>query len=80
MLWRLASTPVEKVDHATGDMEGLLVSSFRNTPRSANFWKFGMRPSRMNFVARPGSIPSRPRITTLFASAFLYGLPTRMSR
>ena len=32
MQWRLASTPVAKVDHATGDMEGTLVSRGRNTP------------------------------------------------
>ncbi len=67
----LASTPVAKVDQATGDMEGTLVSSGRKTPRSASFWKFGMRPSRMNFVSRPGSMPSRPRITTRLARAFL---------
>ena len=32
MQCRLASTPVENVDQATGDMEGTLVSSGRKTP------------------------------------------------
>ena len=71
MQWRLASTPVANVDHATGDIEGTLVSSGRNTPRSASLEKLGIRPSSMNLVARPGSRPSRPRITTRLLIAFL---------
>ena len=38
---RLGSTPVEKVDQATGDIDGFDVSSGRNTPCSASRWKFG---------------------------------------
>jgi hypothetical protein len=57
MQWRLASTPVANVDHATGDIDGTLVSSGRNTPFSASLLKFGIRPSSMNFVARPGVEP-----------------------
>jgi hypothetical protein len=71
MQWRLASTPVANVDHATGDIEGTLVSSGRKTPCSASFWKLGRRPSRMSFVVMPGSIPSKPRITTFLAIAAL---------
>ena len=75
-----ASVPVVKEDQATGDMEGFDVSSVRKTPRSAIFTKFGMRPSRMNFVASPGSMPSSPRMTTRFACACLNGFPTRSQR
>ena len=80
MQWRLASTPVANVDHATGDIDGTLVSSGRNTPRSASFAKLGIRPSSMNLVVSPGSSPSRPRITTRLLCAFLYGLPTAIAR
>ena len=65
---RFDRTPTEDL---TGDIEGTLVSSGRKTPFSASFSKFGMRPSRMNFVTRPGSMPSRPRITTRRARARL---------
>ena len=54
MPWRLASTPVVKVDQATGDIDGFAVSSGRNTPFSASFAKFGSRPSCMSFVREAG--------------------------
>jgi hypothetical protein len=74
------SVPVVNVDHATGDIDGCDVSSGRNTPLEANFSKFGMRPSRMNLVASPGSMPSMPMMMTRVARACLKGFPTRSQR
>jgi hypothetical protein len=80
MPWLEGSVPVAKVDQATGDMEGFEVSSARKTPRSASREKLGKRPSLMSLVAMPGSIPSRPRMTTRFTCAFRKGFPTRIQR
>src|SRR5689334_4511189 len=80
MPWLDGSVPVVNVDQATGDIEGCDVSSARNTPRSASFSKFGSRPSRMNLVASPGSMPSMPTMTTRVACACLNGFPTRSHR
>jgi len=80
MPWRDGSVPVVKLDHATGDIDGFEVSSGRKTPSAASFSKFGMRPSRMNLVVRPGSMPSIPTMMTRFACACLNGSPTRSQR
>jgi hypothetical protein len=69
MLWRDASTPVAKVDHATGEIDGQAVRSEWKHPSSASFDRLGIRPSLMYFRARPGSKPSSPSTITRFARA-----------
>src|SRR6266852_1048122 len=67
-------TPVAKLDQATGDSEGCVVSSFRNVPESASCLRFGSLPSSMYCLESVGSIPSKP-ITNTFCLARRGGCP-----
>src|SRR5262245_41492772 len=67
-------TPVAKLDHATGDSDGCVVSSLRKVPASASFLRFGSLPSSMYFFESVGSIPSKP-ITNTLRAALRAGLP-----
>src|SRR5262245_12225038 len=58
-------TPVAKLDQATGDSDGWVVSSFLKVPASASFLRFGSLPSSMYFRESVGSIPSKPITNTL---------------
>ncbi len=60
MLCRDASTPVAKVDHATGDIDGHAVSRSLKEPWSASLRKLGSFPSSMNPFVMTGSSPSSP--------------------
>src|ERR1700733_5697300 len=55
-----AFIPVMTFDHATGLCGGMLVVNFLNEPSCASLAKFGILPSAMNLVRRPGSMPSTP--------------------
>ena len=57
-------TPVAKLDQATGDSEGCVVSSLAKVPVSASFLRFGSLPSSMNWRASVGSMPSKPMTKT----------------
>ena len=57
-------TPVAKLDHATGDSEGWVVSSFVNVPVSESRFRFGSLPSSMYCRTSVGSMPSKPRTKT----------------
>ena len=57
-------TPVAKLDHATGDSDGCVVSSFAKVPVSESRFRFGSLPSSMYWRASVGSIPSKPRTKT----------------
>ena len=62
-------TPVWKVDHATGEMGGLVVCSGRKVPWSRSRARCGSLPSFMYLVASSGSIPSSPSTTSRFTFA-----------
>ena len=57
-------TPVLKVDQATGDMGGQVLPSVANVPVSRRAARCGIRPASIRRVARRGSMPSKPTITT----------------
>ncbi len=56
-------TPVEKVDHATGEIGGQVLPSGEKLPCPASALKLGSRPASISRRARRGSMPSSP-ITT----------------
>jgi hypothetical protein len=64
MLWRDASVPVAKVDHATGEIDGQAVASGAKLPSAASLARFGRRPASMYSLALRGSKPSSPTTTT----------------
>ena len=70
MLWREASTPVAKVDQATGEIEGIDVPRAEWQPCSWSRAKLGMRSAY--FAAIFGSNPSSPMTTTRFTFALVF--------
>src|SRR5260221_1395421 len=67
-------TPVAKLDQAVGDSEGRVDPSTEKVPASASFFRFGSLPSSIHFLARVGSMPSKP-ITKTRCFARRNGLP-----
>src|SRR6266851_4618078 len=53
-------TPVAKLDQAVGDSEGWVEARTVNVPVSARCFRLGSLPSSIHFLARVGSIPSKP--------------------
>ena len=81
MPWRLASTPVAKVDQATGEIDGFEVSSGRNTPCSASFCEV-RQPALAHQLGREARVHAveAEHDDAPGACACLNGLPTRIAR
>ena len=72
MHWRLASTPVANVDHATGDIDGTLVSSGSGTQHPLRqLREVGHPPFEHELVASPGFEPVEARITRACSARFV---------
>src|SRR5713101_3323556 len=69
-------TPVAKLDQAVGDSEGWVEARTENVPVSARRFRLGSLPSSIHFLARVGSIPSKP-ITKTRRPVRRSGLPGR---